>query len=315
MEWHFFVYSAIILLPALIFTIIHSKTSGSKRLPPGPPGWPVFGHMFNLGNAPHRTIAELQPNYGPVVWLKLGSVNTMAVLTAKAACELFKNHDLTFLDRTIVETMTAHGYHYGSLALAPYGSRWRVLRRMCTVEMFVGKRINETGGIRRKCVEDMLFWIEKDGNGNAIPVGRYVFLASFNMLGNLMMSRDLVGPESEKGMEFYGAMKRVMEWSGRPNVSDLFPWIRWIDPQGLKRRANRDMGIAFGIASGFVKERIQQRKSGGGKEKDFLDVLLEFEGCREESEKLTETEIIIFILVSFLGLISCSLAFHDCSYH
>ncbi|KAK4419311.1 cytochrome [Sesamum alatum] len=297
MEWHFFVYPAIILLPALIFATIYSKRSGRDRLPPGPPGWPVFGHMFNLGGTPHRTIAELEPKYGPVVWLKLGSINTMAVLTAKAASEFFKNHDLSFADRAIVETMTAHGYHYGSLALAPYGSRWRVLRRICTVEMFVGKRINETGGIRRKCVDDMLSWIEKDGNGNVIPVGRYVFLASFNMLGNLMMSRDLVDPESEKGMEFYEAMKRLMEWSGRPNVSDLFPWIRWIDLQGLKRRANRDMGIAMGIASGFVKERIQQRKNGEGKE-DFLDVLLEFEGCKGDSEKLTETEIIIFILVS-----------------
>ncbi|KAL2250718.1 UNVERIFIED_CONTAM: cytochrome [Sesamum indicum] len=301
MELHFFVYPAIILLPPLIFAIIHSKRSGSERLPPGPLGWPVFGHMFNLGGTPHRAIAELEQKYGPVVWLKLGSINTMALLKAKPASEFFKNHDLSFADRTIVETMTAHGYNYGSLALAPYGSRWRVLRRICTVEMFVSKRISETEGIRRKCVDDMLSWIEKDGNGNAIPVGRYAFLASFNMLGNLMMSRDLVDPESEKGLEFYDAMKKVMEWSARPNVSDLFPWIRWIDLQGLKRRANRDMGTAMGIVSGFVKERIQQRKNGEGKEKDFLDVLLESESCKVESEKLTETEIIIFILEIFLA--------------
>ncbi|KAI3471991.1 hypothetical protein Pfo_028679 [Paulownia fortunei] len=305
MEWHFLVYSSIILLPALIFIIFESKTSKRNRLPPGPPGWPVFGHMFSLGSAPHRTIAGLEAKYGPVVWLKLGSVNTMAVLTAKAASEFFKNHDLSFADRCIVETMTAHGYHNCSLALAPHGSPWRVLRRICTVELFASKRINETGGIRRRCVEDMLSWIEKEGNanagGNEIPVGRYVFLAAFNMLGNLMMSRDLVDLESEKGMEFYGAMKGVMEWSGRPNVSDLFPWIRWIDLQGLKRRANRDMGIAFGIASGFVKERIEDRKKGGGKERDFLDVLLEFEGYNEESGKLSETEIIIFILEMFFG--------------
>lgn len=123
------------------------------------------------------------------------------------------------------------------------------------------------------------------------------------MLGNLMMGEDLVDPESEAGMEFYGAMKRVMEWSGRPNVSDLFPWIRWMDLQGLKRKANRDMGIAFGIASGFVKERIRRRRGegGGGVGRDFLEVLLEFEGCDDrDSGKLSETEIIIFILVSLL---------------
>lgn len=295
MEWHFLVSSSIVILAVSTFILLQSKASKPKKgLPPGPPGWPVFGHMFKLGSAPHRAIAALQPKYGPVVWLKLGSVNTIAVLTAKAACEFFKNHDLSFADRTIVETMTAHGYHIGSLALSPHGPRWRLLRRICTAEMSVHRRINETAGIRRRCVEDMLSWIE---NGNAIPVGRYAFLAAFNMLGNMMMSRDLVGPESDKGMEFYGAMKRVMEWSGRPNVSDLFPWIGWMDLQGLKRRANRDMGIAFGIASEFVRERIQNgKKQGEGRERDFLDVLLEFE-C-ESSEQLSETEIIFFILVT-----------------
>ncbi|KAI3473942.1 hypothetical protein Pfo_028516 [Paulownia fortunei] len=287
MEWHFLVYSSIILLPALIFIIFQSKTSKRNRLPPGPPGWPVFGHMFSLGSAPHRTIAGLEAKYGPVVWLKLGSVNTMAVLTAKAASEFFKNHDLSFADRCIVETMTAHGYHNGSLALAPYGSPWRVLRRICTVELFVSKRIKRQGASGEGVLKICCPGLRKKGMpmpGECHSCGRYVFLAAFNMLGNLMMSRDLVDPESEKGMEFYGAMKGVMEWSGRPNVSDLFPWIRWIDLQGLKRRANRDMGIAFGIASGFVKERIADRKKGGGKERDFLDVLLEFEGTMRNLE-------------------------------
>lgn len=300
MEWQYFlnVYSAIILLPALIFSIIfHTKITrrSGLPLPPGPRGWPVFGHMFNLGSAPHRTIAELQPRYGPVVWLKLGSVNTMAVLTAEAAAELFKSHDLSFADRSIVDTMTAQGYPSGSLALAPYGPRWRALRRLCTVEMFVSKRINETAGIRRQCVDDMLSWIANAGagaGGDGILVGKYAFLATFNTLGNLMMSRDLVDPESEAGMEFYGAMKSVMELAGRPNVSDLFPWIGWLDLQGLKRKANREMGIAFGIASGFVKERMRSEHSDD--DRDFLDVLL-------ESGELSETEITIFILVKLLA--------------
>lgn len=264
----------------------------------------MFGHMFSLGNLPHRTITELRSKYGPVVWLRLGSINTMAVLTAKAASELFKNHDLSFVDRTIIETMKAYGYHNGSLALEPYGARWRELRRICTVELFVNKRVNDTAGIRQKCVENLLSWIEKDRDKNAVPIGRYAFLASFNMLGNLIMSRDLVGPESETGLEFYHTMKRIMEWSSKPNVSDLYPWLKWIDPQGLKRKADRDMGIAYGIISAFVEERIQQRMNGEGKDqKDLLDVMLESEG-EEESGNLSKSQIIIFILVSFLKLIN-----------
>ncbi|CAK9165545.1 unnamed protein product [Ilex paraguariensis] len=120
---------------------------------------------------PHRTLAGLKQQYGPVIWLKLGSTNTMAILTAKAATELFKNHDLSFAERTIIETSRSHDYYLGSVALAPYGSYWRVLRRICTVEMLTNKRINETVPIRRKCIKDLLKWIEneadmvKDGRG------------------------------------------------------------------------------------------------------------------------------------------------------
>ncbi|CAK9141707.1 unnamed protein product, partial [Ilex paraguariensis] len=100
---------------------------------------------------------------------------------------------------------------------------------------------------------------------------------SFNMLGNLMVSRDLVDPESKKGSEFFNAMIGLMEWTGHPNVVDVFPWLRWLDPQGLRRRMDRDLGNALRIASGIAKERMEELR-GGRERKDFLDVLLEYEG-------------------------------------
>ncbi|CAI9760629.1 unnamed protein product [Fraxinus pennsylvanica] len=303
MEWSFLVYSSTIFLPILFF-IFYKRRPNYNRLPPGPPGWPLFGHMFQLGTAPHRTIAGLKQKYGPVVWLKIGSVNTMVIQSADVANEFFKNHDLSFIDRNVIDTMRSKDYHKGSLALAPYGVYWRVMRRLCTVEMFVNKRINETVSVRRKCIDNMLLWIEKEANSvegrkNGIQVARYVFLASFNMIGNLMLSRDLVDPESKEASEFFEAMKGVMEWGGHPNISDLFTWLRWLDLQGLRRKMDRDLGKAIAIAAKFVKERIEECKAGGPKRNDFLDVLLEFEGSKNEPDKLSELEINIFTLVYF----------------
>ncbi|KAJ0088075.1 hypothetical protein Patl1_32341 [Pistacia atlantica] len=73
-------------------------------------------------------------------------------------------------------------------------------------------------------------------------------------------------------------MTRLMEWPGQPNIADFFPFLRWLDPQGLRRNAERDLGKALEIASRFVKERVEEKKRGNEKRKDFLDVLLEFEG-------------------------------------
>nr|XP_043623450.1 cytochrome P450 76A1-like [Erigeron canadensis] len=297
----------------LFFLILISRkktATNEKRQPPAPPGWPVFGNLFNLGTMPHRTVAGLATKYGPIVRLKLGSVNTVAVLNVKTATELFKNHDLTFVDRTITETSKSHDYDKSSLALAPYGMYWRVLKKICTVEMLVAKRINESTDVRRRCVDNMLAWIEKDGSlakvGSGVYISKFVFLASFNLLGNLMLSRDLANPDSKVGSEFFDLMLGLMEWGGHPNISDLYPWLKWFDLQGLRKKMDRDMAKAVAIATTWVDERMEERQKEaerrGEQRKDFLDVLLDYEGTgKDEPEKMSKKDITVFILEIFLA--------------
>lgn len=301
-----FVSLLVLLSPPLLLLLLHlfRRPSKGKRLPPGPPGWPIIGNIFDLGPMPHRDMAELRQKYGPVVWLQFGAVKTMVILSAKAATEFFRKHDLSFVDRTVRELMRVHDYDKGSLALAPYGPHWRVLRRLTTVDMVVAKRINETASVRRKCVDNMILWIEEEARGvgerRGVHVARFVFLMSFNMLGNLMLSRDLVNPKSEKELGFFTSMQGLMEWPGYANMADLFPWLRWLDLQGLKRKMKRDMGNAMRIASGFVKERLSEEGAAGeNRTKDFLDVLLEFVGDENDGpSKITDRDLNIFILVS-----------------
>ncbi|WMV52413.1 hypothetical protein MTR67_045798 [Solanum verrucosum] len=164
----------------------------------------------------------------------------MVVQTAQAAEELFKNHDVSFADRFIPDVNQAHNYYQGSLAIGRYGSFWRFQRRICTVEMFVHKKISETVPVRRKCVDDMLKWIEKAVNsaekGSGIEVTRFLFLASFNMLGNLILSKDLADPESKEASEFFNAMKGINECAGIANISDIFPSLRKFDLQSLRKK-------------------------------------------------------------------------------
>ncbi|CAN4109551.1 unnamed protein product [Withania somnifera] len=308
-EWSYLFFSTIILLPAFILLFSQKKaTKCSYKLPPGPPGLPIFGNMFQLGTEPFKAMACLKQKYGPVLWLKLGtSTNIMVVQTARAAAELFKNHDISFADRFIPIVNQAHNYCQGSMALCQYGSYWRFQRRICTVEMFIHKKISETVPVRRKCMDNMLKWIGKAANsaekGSGIEVTRFVFLASFNMLGNLILSKDLADPESEEASEFFNAMKGITVWSGVANVSDIFPFLRKFDLQNLRKKMERDMGKAMEIASIFLKEREEERKKGAEKiGKDFLDALLEFEGTgKDEPAKLSEHEIKVLLVEMFLA--------------
>ncbi|KAJ1378908.1 Cytochrome P450 [Sesbania bispinosa] len=271
-------YPLLILLllsfPLFLFLSSHRRkisATNRRRLPPGPAGWPVFGNMFQLGEMPHRTLTNLREK-----------TTTMPSPT-----------------EPITETMRVHNYDKSSLALAPYGSYWRLMRRLVTVDMLVAKRINDTASVRRRCVNDMLEWVAKEARklekGRGLHVARFIFLMTFNLFGNLMLSRDLFDPDSEVGSEFFEAMMGLMEWTGHVNVTDLFPWLRWLDPQGLRRKMDRDMGKAIRIASRFVKERLEEQRE--NKSRDFLDVLLEFQKSEsQEALNISDKDLNIFIL-------------------
>ncbi|KAF9593487.1 hypothetical protein IFM89_023536 [Coptis chinensis] len=123
------------------------KNSG--RRPPGPPRWPLIGNIFDLDAEAHHTLAKISNKYGPIVWLRLGAVNTMVVSSAEAAMDMFKSHDLSFAGRTTNEPLRVHCYDEDSMALGQYGPYWRMLRRICTTELFTNSRINGTESLQR----------------------------------------------------------------------------------------------------------------------------------------------------------------------
>ncbi|XP_039162778.1 iridoid oxidase-like [Eucalyptus grandis] len=97
----------------------------------------------------------------PVTWLKLGSINTMVIQSAQAAVEFFKGHDLAFADRKCPHALKALGYDQGSLAVGRYSGSARS-RRLCSAELLVTKRINETAHLRQKCVDSVIVYLEEE---------------------------------------------------------------------------------------------------------------------------------------------------------
>ncbi|CAL5387611.1 unnamed protein product [Camellia sinensis] len=86
-------------------------------------------------------------------------------------------------------------------------------------------------------------------------------------------------------------------------MADLFPWFRWLDPQGLRRKMDHELGKILAIISGFVKERMKERREGGERRKDLLEVLLDFEGTggKDEPDKLSEHQISGVIVEMFIA--------------
>ncbi|KAG8483880.1 hypothetical protein CXB51_023468 [Gossypium anomalum] len=143
----------------------------------------------------------------------------------------------------------------------------------------MNRQTNEVARLRRKCIDDMIRYIEEDA-------------AAAQERG------DLLNSGSKDGKEFFDAMNDVMVWAGKPNLADFLPVSKWLDPQGIKRNMVRDMGRALGIVSNFVKERVDELKLAEEQEtKDLLDILLEHTGEGKQGPDSISNQIVIIIIL------------------
>ncbi|KAI3994231.1 hypothetical protein MKX01_012488 [Papaver californicum] len=70
-----------------------NKTN-SRRLPPGPPCWPLIGNLLDLGyhyKAPRERLVELREKYGPILMIRMSAVNILVVASADDAMQLVRN--------------------------------------------------------------------------------------------------------------------------------------------------------------------------------------------------------------------------------
>ncbi|XP_062115154.1 iridoid oxidase [Humulus lupulus] len=289
----------------------HRQLEKLGRLPPGPRKWPVVGNIFQLGWAPHESFAKLAQTYGPIMILWLGSMSTVVISSQETAREMFKNHDVVLAGRKIYESMKGDHGNEGSLITAQYGPHWRMLRRLSMTEFFVTSRLDASRGVREMCIDRMVKFIEEAGasRGDSVDVGRFFFLMAFNLIGNLMFSKDLLDTKSESGAKFFYHAGKVMEFAGKPNVADFIPILRHVDPQGIRKNTQFHVEKAFEIAGGFIGERMETMKKvqfddnhgkAHHKRRDFLDVLLEFRGNgTEEPSQFSSRTINVIVFEMF----------------
>ncbi|OIT05744.1 costunolide synthase, partial [Nicotiana attenuata] len=134
----------------LIFLQLWSLKKKTK-LPPGPTKLPFIGNLNQLMTpTPHKKLRDLALKYGPLMFLKLGMVPTIVVSSADAAEKILKTNDLAFAGRPKLVGPKILGYNYTDIALAPYGTYWRQLRKICILELLSSKRVNSFASARRE---------------------------------------------------------------------------------------------------------------------------------------------------------------------
>ncbi|KAF8722931.1 hypothetical protein HU200_022069 [Digitaria exilis] len=133
----------IIVLISKLKSLLISKPK--LNLPPGPWTLPVIGSIHHLVTSPVicRGMRDLSQKHGPLMMLRLGEVPTVVVSSPEAAQAITKTHDIT-------PTLAVLTYNGTNLAFAPYGERWRQLRKIWALELLSLARVQSFRRIREE---------------------------------------------------------------------------------------------------------------------------------------------------------------------
>ncbi|KAK9273284.1 hypothetical protein L1049_018091 [Liquidambar formosana] len=255
---------------------IHSKSSTTK-LPPGPRPLPIIGNFFELGNKPHQSLADISKTYGPLVTLKLGSTTVIIVSSPHTAGEVLHKNDHVMSNRPTLDAARALDHHEFSVVWLPAAAHWRNLRKVCTLQMLTVQRLNASQALRQKKVQELVDHVhERCSSGLAVDIGRAAFTTALNLISNTFFSIDLAHYRSNSSQDFKELVWNVMEETGRPNIADYLPALRFIDPQGIRRRNAVYLKKLFDIFDGIINQRSQLRASSvtSSGTNDVLDALL-----------------------------------------
>eukprot|EP01018_Ginkgo_biloba_P022503 Gb_05603 [translate_table: standard] len=311
--WMLFFYYLLgsVSLLTLILNVWFIKKKA--RLPPGPPGWPLVGNLFQLGQKPNVSLAALARKYGPLMTLRLGMQTVVVVSSPGMAKEFLTKNDNIFSGRTTKHVVESHSFNQASISWRQSGPRWRLLRRICNNELFSAKRMEALKHLRRDQVFGTMQLIHDHyyAKGKSVDIGQTIFVASFNLLGNMIFSQNVLNPHSEASDEFKETVWKLMEIAGTPNVTDIFPFLQFLDPQGLRREANIYMAKVYAVFEKFIQSRLASRSqnscadpdsNGNGNGNDFLDILLDFRGDgKGEVAQFTHSDIKGLLFDMFLA--------------
>lgn len=155
-----------IFLFFILIMSIQSILSPRKKLPPSPRKVPIIGNLHQLlGDLPHISLQKLSTQYGPLMFLQLGSIPTLVISSADVAREILLHHDLIFSSRPQLYSPKKLSYGFNDISFAPYGEYWREVRKITILELLSHKRVNSFSSVREEEVQLVIDSIARCASG------------------------------------------------------------------------------------------------------------------------------------------------------
>ncbi|KAJ9568498.1 hypothetical protein OSB04_004464 [Centaurea solstitialis] len=294
-------YASVTVL--LLYVLINIGAPRSNcRLPPGPKPWPIVGNLPHLGRIPHHALAAMAEKYGPLMHLRLGVVDVVVAASASVAAQFLKVHNANFASRPPNSGAKHIAYNYQDLVFAPYGPKWRMLRKICSVHLFSNKALDDFRHVREEEVAILARALAGAGR-SSVALGHSLNVCITNALARVTLGRRVFEEGGDrKADEFKDMVVELMVLAGEFNIGDFIPALDWLDLQSVTKRMKK---LHLRLDS-FLNAILEDHKNGGevvtSGNVDLLSTLISLKDDADgEGEKLSVVEIKALLLNLFIA--------------
>ncbi|KAL3732945.1 hypothetical protein ACJRO7_022463 [Eucalyptus globulus] len=237
------------------------------------PALPVIGHLYLLQNPHHRSPSCISRWHGPITLLRFGSHRVLIVSSLDPAEECLTKNDVVFANQPHLLVGKHLGYNYTSLTWSPYGSHWRKLRYIASLEMLSTNRLLTLSSIRANEVN----------GGQSVNVKSTFFELKLNAMMQMIAGKRYYGEnvgESEEEINF----REIVTESSRIGHYENGP--KGMEEKLMALQKKRDEFMQSLIDESRTSgDHESPETADGGKKKTLIQVLLSLQETEPEYYK------------------------------
>lgn len=225
--YHIFFTALAFVISGLIVLLSRKTKSKKLNLPPGPPGWPIVGNLFQFarsGKQFFQYVRELRPKYGPIFTLKMGNRTMIIISSAELAHEALIEKGQSFASRPRENpTRTVFSCNKFTVNAAVYGPVWRSLRRNMVQNMLSASKIREFSNLRDVSMDKLIDRLrsEAEANDGAVWVLKNARFAVFCILLSMCFGVEM----DEETIEVMDDMMKTVLITLDPRLDDYLPLL------------------------------------------------------------------------------------------
>lgn len=305
-----FLQVLVLLVVLYILQGLHYKfIKKKKKVPPGPKGLPIIGNLHMIGKNVHQDLYKLAKKYGPIMSMRFGLVPVIVASSPHAAKQFLKTHDLVFASRPDNRAAKFIAYDQRNLTFAKYGSYWRNMRKLCTLELLSTLKINSFQAMRKQEVSNFVTFISRAASsGVEFDISANLATLNVNMACLMIFGKKYMDNEfDERGFKY--VVQEALILAATPNIGEFFPFLDVFDLQGIVRRMKELAKIFDEFFERIIDEHVQDSKE-EKQTKDFVDTLMnimEFGEAEFEFDRRHVKAILLDMLIASMDTSATSI--------